>query len=63
MRTPEQIVSRYQARIAKAAEQGRYNKVKSLQHLLTRSQSGRILAVERVSHNQGSKTPGVDGET
>ena len=61
--TPEEIVSRLQARIVKAQQEGRYNKVKALQHLLTRSQSARILAVERVTENDGRKTPGVDGET
>ena len=34
-RTPEEIVSRLQARIVKAQEAGRYNKVKALQFLLT----------------------------
>lgn len=62
-RTPEAIVSRLQARIVKAQEAGRYNKVKALQYLLTRSQSARVLAVERVTENDGKKTPGVDGET
>jgi RNA-directed DNA polymerase len=62
-RSPEEIVRRLQARIVKAQEAGRYNKVKALQYLLTRSQSARILAVERVTENDGRKTPGVDGET
>ena len=62
-RTPQEIVSRLQARIVKAQEAGRYNKVKALQYLLTRSQSARILAVERVTENDGKDTPGVDGET
>ena len=62
-RSPEEIVHRLQARIVKAQEEGRYNKVKALQYLLTRSQSARILAVERVTGNDGSKTPGVDGQT
>jgi RNA-directed DNA polymerase len=62
-RTPEEIVSRLQARIVKAQEMGRHNKVKVLQRLLTRSQSARILAVERVTENDGRNTPGVDGET
>ena len=62
-RTPEEIVSRLQARIVKAQETGRYNKVKALQFLLTRSQSARVLAVERVTTNDGSKTAGVDGQT
>ncbi len=61
--TPEEIVSRLQARIVKAQEAGRHNKVKVLQRMLAHSQSARILAVERVSHNDGSKTPGVDGDT
>jgi retron-type reverse transcriptase len=34
--------------------------VKALQHLLTRSFSGRALAVRRVMENQGKRTPGVD---
>jgi len=62
-RTPEEVVRSLQARIVKAQEAGRYNKVKALQYLLTRSQSARILAVERVTENDGRKTPGVDGET
>ena len=61
--TPEEIVSRLQARIVKAQEEGRHNKVKALQYLLTRSQSARTLAVERVTENDGRKTPGVDGQT
>jgi len=31
--------------------------------MLTRSLSGKALAVKRVTENQGKKTPGVDGET
>ena len=62
-RTPEEIVSRLQARIVKAQEMGKYNKVKALQHLLTRSQSARVLAVERVTENDGRETPGIDGQT
>ena len=62
-RTPEEIVRQLQARIVKAQEAGKYNKVKTLQYLLTRSQSARQLAVERVTTNEGKKTPGVDGET
>lgn len=62
-RTPEEIVRRLQARIVKAQEKGMNSKVKALQFLLTRSQSARILAVERVTSNDGRKTPGVDGET
>ena len=61
--TPEEIVRRLQARIVKAQEAGRYNKVKVLQRMLAHSQSARVLAVSRVSNNDGKRTPGVDGET
>jgi RNA-directed DNA polymerase len=53
-------VRRLQARIVKATKEGRWNKVKSLQWLLTHSFSGKALAVRRVTENQGKKTPGVD---
>ncbi len=56
-------VRRLQARIVKATQEGRWNKVKALQWLLTHSWSGRIIAVKRVTENQGKKTPGVDGAT
>ena len=56
-------VRRLQARIVKATQQGRWGKVKALQRLLTRSFSGKALAVRRVTENHGKKTPGVDGQT
>ena len=55
-------VRRLQARIVKATQEGRWGKVKALQYLLTRSFSGKALAVKRVTENQGKRTPGVDGE-
>jgi RNA-directed DNA polymerase len=55
-------VRRLQARIVKATKEGRWNKVKVLQHLLTHSFSGKILAIKRVTENQGKRTPGVDKE-
>jgi RNA-directed DNA polymerase len=55
-------VRRLQARIVKAVQQSRWNKAKALQHLLTRSASGKLLAVRRVTENDGRKTPGVDSE-
>ena len=55
-----QHVRRLQARIVKAMQEGRWNKVKVLQHLLTHSFSGKALAVKRVTENQGKRTPGVD---
>ena len=58
-----QNVRRLQARIVKATQQGRWGKVKALQHLLTHSFSAKALAVKRVTENHGKRTPGVDGET
>jgi len=55
-------VRRLQARIVKATQAGRWGKVKALQHLLTHSFSAKVLAVKRVTENQGKRTPGVDGK-
>jgi RNA-directed DNA polymerase len=55
-------VRRLQARIVKATQEGRWNKVKALQRLLTHSYSAKVLAVKRVTENDGKRTPGVDGE-
>lgn len=49
-------------RIAKAVQDGRWGKVQALQRLLTRSHSGKMLAVKRVTENRGKRTPGVDGK-
>jgi len=54
-------VRRLQARIVKAVAEGGWNKVKALVDRLTRSFSGRALAILRVVSNSGAKTPGVDG--
>jgi RNA-directed DNA polymerase len=54
-------VRRLQVRIAKAVKEGRWGKVRALQRLLTSSLSGKLLAVRRVTENQGKTTPGVDG--
>jgi RNA-directed DNA polymerase len=54
-------VRRLQMRIAKAVKEKRWNKVKTLQYLLTRSFYAKALAVKRVVSNKGKKTPGVDG--
>ena len=54
-------VRRLQARIVKAVQEGRWNKVKALVYLLTHSFSGRALAILRVISNSGARTPGVDG--
>jgi RNA-directed DNA polymerase len=54
-------VRRLQTRIVKATLEGRWNKVKALQHLLTHSFSAKAVAVKRVTANRGRKTPGIDG--
>jgi RNA-directed DNA polymerase len=51
-----------QLRIVKAWQEGRRRKAKALQRMLTRSLSGKALAVRRVTENQGKRTPGVDHE-
>lgn len=53
-------VRRLQIRIVKATQEGRWNKVKALQRLLTGSFSGKALAVKRVTENEGKRTSGVD---
>ena len=42
--------------------EGRWGKVKVLQHQLTHSHSGKMLAVKRVTENRGKRTPGIDGK-
>jgi RNA-directed DNA polymerase len=56
-------VRRLQTRIVKATQEGRHNKAKALQWLLTHSFSGKALAVKRVTENKGKNTPGVDKVT
>ncbi|WP_341790188.1 group II intron reverse transcriptase/maturase [Rickettsia endosymbiont of Polydrusus tereticollis] len=55
-------IRRLQTRIVQATKEKRWNKVKALQHLLTRSFSGKALAVKRVTTNRGKCTVGVDGK-
>src|SRR5437764_4354205 len=58
----EANVHALQRRIYRAEQQGQRRKVKSLQRLLLRSTSARLLAVRRVTQdNQGKRTPGIDG--
>lgn len=57
-----QQVKKLQIRIVKATREKRWNKVKSLQHILTHSYSGKVIAIRRVTENQGKRTAGVDGE-
>ena len=55
-------VRRLQVRIVQATKASRWGKVQALQRLLTHSYSGKLLAVRRVTENNGKKTPGVDKE-
>jgi RNA-directed DNA polymerase len=54
-RVVETNVRRLQARIVKAVKEGRWNKVRALQHLLTHSVSGKLLATRRVTENKRNK--------
>lgn len=51
-----------QVRIAKAAKDKKWRKVKTMQRMLVRSFSAKAIAVKRVTENRGKKTAGVDGE-
>src|ERR1700733_6623533 len=55
-------VRRLQTRIAKATREQNWRRVKALQRFLVNSFSAKVLAVKRVSENDGKRTPGVDGE-
>jgi RNA-directed DNA polymerase len=54
-------VKRLQIRIAQAAKQGKYRKMRSLQWLLAHSRHAKLLAIRRVTSNKGRSTPGIDG--
>lgn len=54
-------VRKLQIRIAKAVQQKRWNRVRSLQWLVAHSFYAKQLAVKRVTSNKGRHTPGVDG--
>ena len=58
----ECFVQKLQARIVKAQKEGRYNKVKALQWMLTHSFYAKALAVKQVTTNKGKSTSGVDKE-
>ena len=59
----EQFVQKLQARIVKAQKEGKHNKVKALQWMLTHSFYAKALAVKRVTTNKGKNTAGVDKAT
>ena len=56
-------VRRLQERIYRATEHREWKKVRSLQKLLVRATSNKLLAIRQVTQeNQGQHTPGVDGQ-
>ena len=55
-----QAVRRLQMRIAKAIKAKKYGRARSLQWILTHSYSAKMLAIQRVTTNKGSRTPGID---
>ena len=55
-------VRRVQRRIAEAVAKEKWNKVKVLQRMLTRSYFAKVLAVKKVCSNKGARTPGIDGK-
>ena len=58
----QRTVFRLQQRIYRASQRGDTRTVQSLQRLLLKSWSAKVLAVRRVTQeNQGKKTAGVDG--
>jgi RNA-directed DNA polymerase len=60
-KTVRQKVQRLQMRIAKAAKEGKYRKMRSLQWILAHSFYAKLSAVRRVTSNKGKNTPGIDG--
>lgn len=60
-RKANRAVNRLRQRIFRATQEGNWDKVQSLQRLMLRSYSNRLVAVRRVTQvNQGKRTPGVD---
>ena len=55
------VVNNLQSRIASAAKNGNWKKVKKLSRLLTRSYYAKLLSVRKVTSNKGKRTPGIDG--
>jgi len=56
-----ETVSNLQSRLARAAKNCNWFKVRKLIRLLTRSHHAKLLSVKIVTENKGSKTPGIDG--
>ncbi len=60
--TAERCVKKLQMRIAKAAKEQKWGKVKALQWTLTHSFYGKALAVKQVTENKDKRISGVDHE-
>ena len=58
----ERCVKKLQMRIAKAAREKKWGKVKALQWTLTHSFYAKALSVRKVTENRGKRTSGVDHE-
>jgi RNA-directed DNA polymerase len=56
-------VKSLQVRLAKAVQNKKWRKVKSLQWLVNHSLSSKLLSVKRVTENTGKRTSGIDGVT
>ena len=61
-KTVTDSVNRLQIRITKAVNQRKWQLVKRLQYLLTRSFYTKLLAIKKVTQNKGARTAGMDGE-
>src|SRR5256885_16057073 len=60
-RKANRTVRNLRHRIFRAAQEGNLNKVRSLQKLMLKSYSNRLVSVRRVAQiNAGKQTPGVD---
>ena len=55
-------VKSIQSRIVKVVRASRWNKVKVLEGILTRSYAARLLAIRRITENSGKRTAGIDGQ-
>src|SRR5438876_5547439 len=61
-RKANRTVRNLRHRIFRATQEGNLNKVRSLQKLMLKSYSNRLVSVRRVTQvNAGKKTPGIDG--
>ena len=58
----EKYVNRLQIRIVKAVKKNKWNLVKRLQYLLTKSFYAKAISIKQVTSRKGKKTAGIDGE-